>query len=281
MCWLWECNSGWYSILSDMSNALEGLNYMFYPKFRVRVQADQVKEKFGHLTFYYSVIADPPKWICMWHNAFQKVFDKIAKLDFKKVEVLDRDAYDEIVEKELESKEEFEKEKKANKHCSNVEVFEKDGKFMKKTIYHHYKRTHYIPTKHKLLHWLLSRRHKIENWLAQTLDIQPTHKQKCIIELVEAKAREIVSKAEKDCYGVCEYCGHYISDDSEYSPRCTTRGWIAYLCKDCADKSGQQYVMNGSIWQDGKEIMTKKEYAAEKAKIEKRFRKEEENEDQD
>ena len=36
--------------------------------------------------------------------------------------------------------------------------------------------------------------------------------------------------------------------------------------------------MNGSIWQDGKEIMTKKEYAVEKAKIEERFRKKQEEE---
>ena len=133
-------------------------------------------------------------------------------------------------------------------------------------------------TKHRFLQWLLNRRYLIENWPVNFFNIEPTHAQRCVITLVEEKARTIVQKAEKDCYDVCEHCGHYISDKSIYSPRCTTRGWIAYLCQNCADKTGRQYIMNGSIWQDGKEIMTKKEYAVEKAKIEERFRKKQEEE---
>ena len=239
---------------------------------------DQLKTKYGTLHVYYSVVADPPKWMCFWKKMMQKAFDKISKLDFKRVRVIDRDAYDEVVEKELATREEFEKEKKACKNCSNVEVFERDGKFIRKAIYSHFRKMHMEATKHRFLQWLLNRRYLIENWPVNFFNIEPTHVQRCVSTLVKEKARTIVQKAEKDCYDVCEYCGHYISDKSIYSPRCTTCGWIAYLCQNCADKTGRQYIMNGSIWQDGKEIMTKKEYAVEKAKIEERFRKKQEEE---
>lgn len=272
VCWGLEVNNGWLNAIEDASQCLEALNYLMYPKFRVRVQADQVKEKYGTLHFYYSIVADPPKWMCAWNRLFRSIFDKISKLDFKRVEVLDKDAYDEVVEKELASREEFEKEKEANKNCCNVEVFEKDGKFIRRATYHHYKRTHFEATKHKLMDWLLNRRYFIENWPSRLFDFEPSHAQNCISKILEDKARDIVEKAEKDCYNVCEHCGRYISSKSTYSPRCTTRGWIAYLCQDCADKTGQQYVMNGSVWQAGKEVMTKKQYAEERAKADAAYR---------
>lgn len=58
MCWGFECNSGWFSIIDEMSSKLEALNLIYYPKYKVRIQADQLKEKFGHLTFYFSVICE-------------------------------------------------------------------------------------------------------------------------------------------------------------------------------------------------------------------------------
>ena len=41
-----------------MSCKLEALNLIYYPKYKVRIQADQVKEKFGTLRFYFSVICE-------------------------------------------------------------------------------------------------------------------------------------------------------------------------------------------------------------------------------
>ena len=57
-CYCWECNKGWYTILYEASCKLEALNLLYYPKFKVRIQADQIKEKFGHLCFYFSVVCD-------------------------------------------------------------------------------------------------------------------------------------------------------------------------------------------------------------------------------
>ena len=68
----------------------------------------------------------------------------------------------EDVEKELATREEFEKEKKACKNCSNVEVFERDGKFIRKATYSHLRKMHMEATKHRFLQWLLNRRYLIE-----------------------------------------------------------------------------------------------------------------------
>ena len=279
MCWKLECNDGWLNVIDELSKSLEALNYIYYPKFRVRIQADQVKEKFGLLAFYHSIIVDPPKWMSLWKKISQKFFDKIAKLDFKKAEVIDHDTYDEIKEIELTTEDEYKKEKKANARCCNVKVFEKDGKYIKKTTFTHYKKTHFIATKHKFLYRLLMKRHLIEKWPMRLFDFNPSYEQQCISHLLDDKTKKLIKKAEDDCYNVCELCGYHISDDNEYSPRCITRGWIQYLCKDCANKTKYEYIMNGSIWKDGKEIMTKKQYAEEKAKIEERFKVAQEDDD--
>ena len=57
-CFGWECGTGWFNVLHEASCKLEALNLIYYPKYKVRIQADQVKEKFGHLTFYFSVICE-------------------------------------------------------------------------------------------------------------------------------------------------------------------------------------------------------------------------------
>lgn len=272
MCWGLECGDGWLNPIERMSKSLEGLNYLFYPRFRVRVQMDQVKEKFATLTCYYSIVCDPPKWMCIWHDFFQRLFDKIKKTDFKFVEVLDKDAYEEVVEEELKMREEFEKEKKSCARISNVDVYEKDGKFIRRAVYDHPKKTHRVPTRHKLLFKLLNCRYSIENLPARVFNFKPSHSQLCISEMLEDKVRAIVSKAEKECYKICEYCGAYISDESSYSPRCTTRGYIQYLCKDCAAETKNEYIMQGAVYREGREIMSKKDYAAEKAKIEAKFK---------
>ena len=274
MCWGLEINNGWLNIVDEMSKQLEALNYMFYPKFRVRIQMDQVKEKFGLLTVYYSIVSDPFRWMCIWKKCMNKVFDMISRLDFKKLAVLDRDEYNEIVEEEIFSKEQFEKEKKQYIRCENVDVFERDGKYIKKSTFHHCRQTHYIPTKHRFLFKILQIRHIIENMPMKMLNVMPSHKQRCIEELLDDKAYAIVKKAEDACYDVCELCGHHIADDNEYSPRCITQGWIQYLCKDCADKSNNKYVMNGAVWRAGKEIVSKEERAKDIAEINRKLKSE-------
>ena len=272
MCWKLECGNGWLHVIDEMSKSLEALNYAYYPRFRVRIQADQVKEKFGLLHFYYSIVSDPPRWMCLWHKLFQKLFDNVAKLDFKKMNVVDHDAYDDVVEEEIATKEEFDEDKKNYSRCENVEFIERDGKYIKKTTFRRCMQTHFVATQHRFLFKLLLNRYVIENLPMKLFNFYPSHKQRCIKQLLYDKAQEIVKKAEDDCFNVCEHCGRHISDDRLYSPRCTTRVWIQYLCKECADKTKQQYIMNDAVWENGKIIMTKEEYAKEKAEIDARFK---------
>ena len=57
-CFGWECGSGWFNVLREASCRLEALNLIYYPKYKVKIQAEQVKEKFGTLRFYFSVICE-------------------------------------------------------------------------------------------------------------------------------------------------------------------------------------------------------------------------------
>jgi hypothetical protein len=52
MHWGMECGDGWYDLLNDL---LEKLDYLSNHS-GVQVVADQIKEKFGTLRFYYSTI---------------------------------------------------------------------------------------------------------------------------------------------------------------------------------------------------------------------------------
>ena len=164
MCWGFSCGNGWLSIIDEMSCRLEALNLIYYPKYKVRIQMDQVKEKFGTLRAYFSVICE---------------------------------------------------------------------------------------------------------------DTERTNEQEAIITALNSQADEIVRWAENRCYDTCEDCGSQIG--TEWSPRCTTVGWITYICDTCAVKRNSIYFKNGEKWQGNTRIMTKDEVDAERRAREAKF--EDENDD--
>ena len=55
MCWGIECPIGWYNILEQLCTYLEFHNQQFSKEYGIAVVADQVKEKFGTLRFYFSI----------------------------------------------------------------------------------------------------------------------------------------------------------------------------------------------------------------------------------
>lgn len=55
MCWGIECPKGWWHILDQLCTVLEFHNMEFVKNYGVAIVADQVKEKFGTLRFYYDV----------------------------------------------------------------------------------------------------------------------------------------------------------------------------------------------------------------------------------
>ena len=55
MCWGIECPIGWFHILEQLCTVLEFYNMEFTKNHGIAIVADQVKEKFGTLRFYYTV----------------------------------------------------------------------------------------------------------------------------------------------------------------------------------------------------------------------------------
>lgn len=271
MCWGLQVGDGWLEKIHSMSQKLEALNLLFYPKFRVRIQMEEVKEKFSILECYHSVVVDPPAWMLAWQNACNWLFGKTAKLDFGLVEMVDELPHQETSIIELESREEYENEKDTNKYCCNVDVYEQDGKFYKKTVYDRYMQSHQLPTKHKLLYKLLKRKYFIERLPMDLFKFSPSVEQMCIQELLDEKAYAIVSSTSKACQKVCELCGKQITDKGSWSPACTTRGYIQRLCQTCADESGREYEMRGAIWSNGKQVLSKEEYAKEQAELKAKY----------
>ena len=255
MCWGLEVPDVWLNEIDSLSKKLEGMNAMAYQMHRVRIQADQVKDKFAQLRFYYSIIIDPPAWICAYERAVEWLMRKLNKLNFKYVTVIDREPYDEVVETDVPANE-VEQVKKSYENCSNVEILEKDdGKYVKKCTYHHYRQMHQEPTKHKWLHKILRKKYIIKDFIRRLFRWKPTYKQECIREVMDSYAFKAVLEAEEKCMHICEHCGQHIGD--EWSPTCTTVGWISYLCEECADKEERMYIKNGEKWCAGKKLEDK------------------------
>lgn len=62
MCWGICCGEGWYVPLQDLSYRLECINYAIKPKWGFVIEAEQVKEKYGTLRFYFTVREAPSLW---------------------------------------------------------------------------------------------------------------------------------------------------------------------------------------------------------------------------
>jgi len=56
MCWGFECDDGWYSLIDELSARLEGLNREIASGGGLPIEACQVKEKFGTLRFYTDAV---------------------------------------------------------------------------------------------------------------------------------------------------------------------------------------------------------------------------------
>lgn len=275
MCWGLEVSDFWLEHINDLCQKLEALNYIYYPKFGVRIQADQVKEKMGNLTFYYSIMHDPPKFICLYEKIVDKIINLLSKINFKtKYEVINP-AFDSIEKRSLT----YEECKKETKYgiASNVKfISNNNGTITKEIKLHHHEIGRHVATRFKIFHKILQYKYDIHSFFRKVFRYSPTYKQLCIGELLDEKTSKYIDEAVEKCEHTCEKCGRQIGTD--WSPLCTTFGWISYICKECADKQTGNYIMNGEVWNSGKCIMTKEEYQKKK---EERFAKMNQQEDED
>lgn len=264
MCWGLEVPDAWLPEVDEMSKKLEGANILA-AKYHVRIQMDQVKDKYAVLCAYHSICCDPPKSILLYESLLSKFIVLLDKIDYRCKEVIDHEPYDEVKIEEV-PKDKYEQEVELCRNISNVEVFIDDlGKCIKKTTYHHYRQTHQEPTRFKFMYKVLNKKYVLLHLLRNALHWKPSHKQICIAKMLDEYANAVIAKAVKDCSNKCESCGRSIYDDGKYSPRCTTQGWVSYLCKECADKSNSRYVCRDEVWQNGKVIVNKEDYAKMKS----------------
>lgn len=90
----------------------------------------------------------------------------------------------------------------------------------------------------------------IGSWFAYVAE--PTRNQRDLISVLYQCVNELVAVSTSRCARICEHCGVHIGGDD--GPRCITRGWVSYLCKECADKVGFEYVMDNAVWKAGMKI---------------------------
>lgn len=266
MCWGFECGYGWYNAISDACRELEVLNTLFYSKTRVRIQADQIKSKFGYLCFYYSVTIDPGKFATFMQNFCYKCFYKIIRnvnFETKRVEVIAPHEYDDV--KEI-TKEEFEKENTSEFKYANVKFEQKNDKYYKITSVKNYGKYEYVPTKHKFIYHMANVFKTIGNLFnCFTLKVfKDNSATRNAYVYMHARANEIIERLMKTCSNTCEKCGMYIGSD--WSPKCQTTGWISYICEKCAVESGNNYVMNGKLYNNKIEIKNERNKKSSKSK---------------
>ena len=243
ICFGWECGEGWWQVLRRLSCELEALNLLVYNKWKVRIQADQVKQKFGILCFYYSVKCDNYNEVGL---AAKKIID-----DFESKKDCGYFGLKAVVDE---------------RGHTTTEV-DDDGK--KHNVWHPPK-CHVEVTKHKDEYEQMKKSvDEAHKTLCERGYDNITQEQKIMMEWLESEAEKRVRQAEADCYNTCEKCGNQIGTDQ--SPRCETTGWINYLCDECAAKHNNFYFKNGAKWQGNKMIMTREEVNAERKKYEEKY----------
>lgn len=232
MCWGIEADFGWYEPLNDLSYKLEILNKTFYKANNIRIQADQVKEKYGTLHFYFSVIIDPPKSKRLLTLPFIIIDKLLNKVSFKfKTERTENPSI--IVRWEEIAKEKYDKKDKplTIKNYFNSEFKEENGKYYRSYEYYTPGKFDTVLLNHKLLWKLKCFCNKIK---FKIYKVNPTDKQLKLSNALNEITQLLIDQCEQECYNICEICG---SKKNILS----TIGWIKRICKECAEKGNNKY----------------------------------------
>lgn len=264
-----ECNKGWHNAIADACKEIETYNNIIYPKWRVRIQADQIKEKFGTLRFYYSVVVDPNPFLVKLSDIFASIYYKFTygKIDYRLNKKYDIEPSKYNTTEEL-SKEEYEKQQKNKYKPCNVTLKEEDGKYFRIENVTNYGRWHYEPTKHKII-WKFKECCNKLRYIINGRCIKTNAYTDNAIEFLDRRASYIIRNLEKECENICEFCGKTIG--TKWSPSCCTTGWIRYICEDCAKESEFNYIKNGELWHKNKMIKSKEDVDKERHAIENAF----------
>lgn len=253
----WECGIGWTDALAKLSYKIECANRLFSRNFRVHAEADQVKEKFGGLRFYYTVHRNAPPIIERLSGFLRKFADVVLrKADFRTKRVTVKPATVMIKCKELPLP-----------SSSGDPMYDYDGKLLEApdgfrcllNEVHQYEVSKQVPTRLRALWHIAYACYKVESWLLGLYSAN-LNRQVIGVEALEDFVEKAIKEAKDACYSTCEECGNSIGTD--YSPRCETSGWITYICERCAKKRGGKYRKGDGIYKDGEfvEAVKKPEY---------------------
>lgn len=246
----WDVEHGWYDILSEFSYLCEELNIRFYKKYRFRISLEQIKQKFGTLRIYATVVQDPCRFSTWIIDILKKVISKLKKIDYNLKRTTCNNSHSNYVIEIYDTENELTNDKK---NGSNVTISQIKDKFVKTIKYKECEKIIYKPTKYKIIYYFKCVLEKITRWLFNfsfTLQkLTNSKKDDAIMEYMNIKMDKFISEYEHKSENICERCGYVINKN--YDSVCYTIGWITTLCESCAQKSGYEYEMDGKIYNNG------------------------------
>lgn len=254
----WAGRGGWDEVLIDAFYKIEALHLLFYKKYRVRAYVSELKDKFGTIRLDFSVVIDPPEWKIKLSKICDSIYTFMHKhINYDMKEIVDCPRHVKHVEEEI-PKSRWLQEK--DRPCANAAAIERDGKYYYVADYDEYEHTHTEPTRFHLLR-------KIQDFIRNysvisVWKVDPTQKQQVMAKFLKRETEKIVKEVESETESKCECCGQTIGTD--WSPRCTTSGWVSYLCDSCAQKHGGTYYKNGDLWQKDTLVKTKAQLEEER-----------------
>lgn len=218
---------GWIQPIKEMAYELEALN-IFLRRFHSVITFDQTKEKFGTFRGYYSISPTDHFLykILTWPlHALSFLLENKVNYSQRYVEVEPRHDVERYVELNLDENLE---------DCKNIgKIVEISGKKYRREVYSCSSKSNVIPSRHKIL-W------KMKN-LVKWLDIEfskfvsfanrDSRADVVVREALDDKVQKIVDECERKCNDHCIRCGRWIGSGSR---RFQTKGWITYICSECA-----------------------------------------------
>ena len=80
MCWGFECGNGWFNLINKLCSDLT----LLMDKYKIKIIADQVKEKFGGLRFYIHIDGDTHQSV---YNKVDELIKEAEEKSFKICEI--------------------------------------------------------------------------------------------------------------------------------------------------------------------------------------------------
>lgn len=247
ICTTWETGDGWNKILYDFSIKCEELNLRFYKKYRIKVVATQIKQKFGDLRIYCSFVQDPPFILRFLRNILEKIINKFTKVDFNYKTVDSTPWHQRHVIKIFKSESDRKKEYFGS---TNEHLYDWDNRFILVTHFGIPGTTKMKPTKNKFKHFILYFFLNISKRI-EKYHKNPPEINSLVLEYIEVTTNQYIREAEKQAARTCEKCGCEYNSPNEL---CRTIGWVSFICEKCACENDRKYVKDGKIYEYGKYI---------------------------